>query len=89
MIDINRVAKIARLELSEEEKEEYSKDLNEILEAFEIIKDVDTEGVEPAYIPIDVEDVFREDEEQEPLGRVLLDLTEQKEKEYFRGPKIV
>ncbi len=89
MIDVEKVAKLARLKLTDEEKEEFSRDLNEILEAFEIIKNVDTEGVEPAYLPIDVEDVLREDEVKEPLGRILLELTEQKEKEYFRGPKIV
>lgn len=89
MIDVEKVARIARLKLTEEEKKVFSKDLKEILEAFEIIKKVNTENIEPAYIPIEVKDVIRDDEPEEPLGRKLLELTEQKENEYFRGPKIV
>ena len=86
-IDIKRVAKASRIKLSEEEKEKYEKDLKSILEAFEMISKVNTEDVDPFYLPIEVRNKMRKDEPEESEGKKLLKLTNLTEGEYFVGPK--
>lgn len=58
-----------------------------ILDAFRELDEVDTEGVEPSYHPVEIEDVLREDEshlwEWAPLAN-----TGHREERYFRGPRI-
>ena len=45
--DVEHVAKLARLELNEEEKVKFSKQLGDILKYVEQMNEVDTTGVEP------------------------------------------
>ena len=81
------LAKAARLELSEDETDRYTQQLNVILDAFKELDEVSTEGVEPSYHPIEIEDKLREDLsekwEWDPLANVV-----DKEGKYIRGPKI-
>ena len=84
---VRRVAEAARLNLTDEELERYQKQLKVILEAFRMLDEVDTEGVEPSFHPIELEDVFRDDEPSrwswDPLANSM-----HKEDGYFRGPRI-
>jgi aspartyl-tRNA(Asn)/glutamyl-tRNA(Gln) amidotransferase subunit C len=84
---VERLAKATRLTLTEEETTKYTQQLSVILEAFNELDQVDTEGVEPSYHPIELEDVLRDDEpkkwEWEPLANVV-----DKEGRNIRGPKI-
>jgi aspartyl-tRNA(Asn)/glutamyl-tRNA(Gln) amidotransferase subunit C len=58
---VRRVAKVARLRLSEGELEKYAADLEDILSAFEVLDEAP--ATEEADLgPIKVEDVLREDE---------------------------
>lgn len=59
--DVEHVAWLARLELSEEEKERLTQNLNEILGHFEKLQELDTTTVEPTSHSIPVQNVFRED----------------------------
>ena len=61
-IDINYLARLARLELTEEEKADYSSQLEQILGHFQALSEVDVEGVEPIAHPFELENVWREDE---------------------------
>jgi aspartyl-tRNA(Asn)/glutamyl-tRNA(Gln) amidotransferase subunit C len=47
MIDIDKIEKLAALKLKEKEKKAILNDLEEIIHYFEILKEVDTEDVEP------------------------------------------
>lgn len=51
---VERVATLARLKLSEAETEDLSKTLSKVLEHFEQIAQVDTEGVRPLITPTDM-----------------------------------
>lgn len=51
----------ARLDLSEEELENYAKDVNSILAFTEKIKEINTDGVEPTTIGNLNKNVMRED----------------------------
>lgn len=59
---IDRLAHLARLEFSEQEKEDLKTDLRRMIEFVEKLKEVDTEGVEPLLHITDAVNVLREDE---------------------------
>ena len=58
---VEHIAWLARLGLSEVEMEKFSLQLSNILENFEILKEVDTANVPPATQTIPLQNVFRED----------------------------
>lgn len=62
-IDINYVANLARLELSDEEKGKMSNQLKDILEHFEKLNSVDVSGIEPMAHAHKVYNVWREDDQ--------------------------
>lgn len=66
--EIAKVAKLARLDLSEDQKAEFSKQLNDIIEYVEKIKELDTSEVKPADHIADLNNVTREDLVQESLN---------------------
>jgi aspartyl-tRNA(Asn)/glutamyl-tRNA(Gln) amidotransferase subunit C len=84
---VRRVAEAARLNLTPEELERYERQLKVILEAFRELDEVNTQGVEPSYHPIMLEDVLRDDEARgwswDPLAN-----SEHREDGYFKGPRI-
>ena len=93
MIDkqtVKKVAEIARLNLTEKEIEKFSKDLSNILGAFEDLKKVDTEKIEPTFQPVEVKNVVREDKIEESFSTgTALAQTKNTEGKHFKGPKVV
>ena len=87
--DVKHVAKLARLELSEEETEKYAKQLGDILKYVEQMNEVDTTGVEPMPHPIPVTNVMRDDVvKYEQTKEELMMNAPLKEDGFFRVPKI-
>ena len=84
---VERIAKVARLELTEDEIEKFTKQLKVILEAFRELDDVDTEGVEPSFHPQELSNVLREDEVT-PWSWDPLENTENRDGRHFKGPRI-
>jgi len=60
--EVEHIAALARLELSEDERAAFQKQLSSILEYVEKLKAVDTEGVEPMSHSIEIGNVLRRDE---------------------------
>ena len=58
---IEYVGILAKLELSEEEKQEAKKDMGRMLDYIDKLNELDTEGVEPMTHIFPVSNVFRED----------------------------
>lgn len=58
---IEYVAKLAKLELSDEEKERAKKDLGSILNYIDTMNELDTTGIEPMSHVFPIKNVFRED----------------------------
>jgi aspartyl-tRNA(Asn)/glutamyl-tRNA(Gln) amidotransferase subunit C len=58
------VARLARLQLSDEEIERMSSELSKVLDHFEKIRELDLEGVAPTSHVVDVTGVLRPDEPQ-------------------------
>lgn len=89
-MDIEKVAKLARLDLSEEEKSVFGKQLEQVLEYMEQLRSVDTEGVEPTSHAIALSNVFRDDEQRDSFPREeVLAVAPEEEGGYFRVPRII
>lgn len=87
--EVEHVAKLARLELTEEEKIKYSKQLGDILTYVEQMNKVDTTDVEPMSHAIPVVNVMREDAVvSEQTKEELMANAPSKEDGFFRVPKI-
>jgi aspartyl-tRNA(Asn)/glutamyl-tRNA(Gln) amidotransferase subunit C len=63
------VAKLARLELSDQELERMREQLSAILEAVGKVSELDLEGVEPTAHPLDLVNVLADDVPQPCLSR--------------------
>lgn len=63
------IARLARIRLDDAEVERLAGQLSGILDHFESLQAVDTEGVEPTAYPIPLKNVFRADELRDPLSR--------------------
>uniref|UniRef100_A0A7C2HUC5 Aspartyl/glutamyl-tRNA(Asn/Gln) amidotransferase subunit C n=1 Tax=Ammonifex degensii TaxID=42838 RepID=A0A7C2HUC5_9THEO len=88
--DVEHVALLARLELTEEEKQVYTEQLGKILEYASILGELDTTGVPPLAHVLPLQNVFREDEVKEHLDpETVLAYTPDREERYFRVPRIV
>ncbi|MCM1102334.1 MAG: Asp-tRNA(Asn)/Glu-tRNA(Gln) amidotransferase subunit GatC [Clostridium sp.] len=58
---IDYVGILAKLELSDEEREQAKKDMADMLDYIDKLNELDTEGVEPMSHVFDMQNVFRED----------------------------
>ncbi|MEM5798210.1 MAG: Asp-tRNA(Asn)/Glu-tRNA(Gln) amidotransferase subunit GatC, partial [Candidatus Aenigmatarchaeota archaeon] len=65
-MDIEKIARLARLKLTDEEKMKFEKDLAEILEAFRVLDEMKTKE-RPALHPIDIKNELRADEAEPGL----------------------
>ena len=87
--DVEHVAKLARLELTEAEKEMFTEQLGDVLSHVEKMNEVDTTGVEPMNHPIDFVNVMREDNKiYENTREELMSNAPDIEGEFFKVPKI-
>jgi aspartyl-tRNA(Asn)/glutamyl-tRNA(Gln) amidotransferase subunit C len=62
--EIDHLAQLARLELYQEEKERFAKDLGSILNYFQELKDLDTSNVTPMNGGTFLKNILRDDEER-------------------------
>jgi aspartyl-tRNA(Asn)/glutamyl-tRNA(Gln) amidotransferase subunit C len=60
--EVVHVARLARLELAEDELDRFAEQLNAILQAVGKVAELDLEGVEPTAHPLDLANVWAEDE---------------------------
>ena len=68
--EVLHVARLARLELTDDEVERFTEQLSAILEAVAKVSELDLSDVEPTAHPLDVVNVWAEDE---PLPSLLVD----------------
>ena len=59
--DVEHIAKLSKLRLSDAEKEKFAKQLSGVIEYVEQLNEVDTKGVEPTSQVTGLENVYRED----------------------------
>ncbi len=68
-IDVEYVARLARMRLTEEEKKLFSKQMEDIFSYLDKLNELDTTGVEPTSHVIDRKNVFREDQAKPSLPK--------------------
>ncbi len=88
--DVEYVAKLARLKLTEEEKQLYTKQLQHILNYMSVLNKVDTTNISPTFSVIEREGFLREDivKESLPIEDVLRNAPE-KYKDFFKVKKVI
>lgn len=88
---IEHLINLAKLDLSEREKEKLKADLSEILDYVEKLKEVDVSNVEPMTGGTFLNNRYVEDKPCEDLRetRELHDAFPEKEKGYLKVPKII
>lgn len=67
--EVKHIAKLARLNLNDQEVEKYTKDLGAIAEFVEKLNEVNVEGVSATAHILDVKNVFRKDELKDSVNR--------------------
>ncbi|MGM7703499.1 Asp-tRNA(Asn)/Glu-tRNA(Gln) amidotransferase subunit GatC [Pseudalkalibacillus sp. Hm43] len=60
--EVKHVAKLARLDMTDEEADMFTKQLDDIIGYAEQLNELDTENVEPTTHVLDMKNVLREDE---------------------------
>lgn len=90
MINIDVLARLARLHLSDAEHEQFQKDIESIIGHIDQLQQINTEGVEPTFHGVKLEAVLRDDTTQEslPLNKVFANAPERLG-DGFGVPKII
>lgn len=88
--DVEHVAKLARLDLSEAEKETFTEQLNAILKYAEKLNELDTTNVEPTSHAMPLVNVMREDKARPswPMDKVLLNAPDEEDGQ-FKVPAVL
>ena len=87
---VRKVAKLARLELSEAEVKEFTGQLSAIIDYVERMNELNTGGIEPLAHCLPINNVFREDIVKESLGtEKTLANAPQRDGAFFKVPKIL
>jgi aspartyl-tRNA(Asn)/glutamyl-tRNA(Gln) amidotransferase subunit C len=87
---VEKVAKLARLQLSGEELDRYGAQLGAILDYIAKLEKLDVAGLEPLAHAVDTSNVFRADEPRPCLSRdAALQNAPEKTGDFFIVPKII
>ena len=70
--DIIHIAKLSRLEFTDEELEKYTKDLDNIVNFANTLSEIDVTGVKPTNHILDIKNVFRKDDVKPSYDRDLI-----------------
>jgi aspartyl-tRNA(Asn)/glutamyl-tRNA(Gln) amidotransferase subunit C len=87
---VEHIAWLARIKLTEDEKEKFTSLFNDILEYFRKIDEVDTTGVETTFRGVQLKNVLREDIVRPSLPpEDILKNAPKTEKRYVKAPRMV
>jgi aspartyl-tRNA(Asn)/glutamyl-tRNA(Gln) amidotransferase subunit C len=88
--DVEKVARLARLELSEEEKSLFAGQMAAILGYVDKLKELNTDGILPTSHAVPMENAFREDVARPAIGveQALANAPDRVES-FYRVPKVI
>ncbi|MFA7420609.1 MAG: Asp-tRNA(Asn)/Glu-tRNA(Gln) amidotransferase subunit GatC [Melioribacteraceae bacterium] len=88
--DVEYIASLSKLKFEENELENFTHQLNDILAYVDKLNELDTENVEPLSHPVENNNVFREDELKPSITtEEALKNAANKTEEFFRVPKVI
>lgn len=87
---VQKIAMLARLELTEEEETRLARQLGQILEYIETLQEIDTTDVAPTAHIVDSENPMREDRvTNAPQADAMLANAPERDGDHFKVPKII
>lgn len=88
--EVEHIAELARLKLTDQEKEMFSEQLSSILEYVDKLQKVDTSKVDPKAYVLDIKNVTRDDEIKCPphSRQILLDDMPAREGDLLKVPPV-
>ena len=87
---VERMAKLSNLHVADGDKHAVFESVRSVIEWTSLIKDVDTDGVEPMYTPVPRMSRLRPDEVKETIGsESVLRNAKHKDRGHFLVPKVV
>jgi aspartyl-tRNA(Asn)/glutamyl-tRNA(Gln) amidotransferase subunit C len=88
--EVEHLAKLANLELSEEEREEFTQQLDEFLQYATKVNEIDTTEIKPTSHVVFLKNVLREDSIKESLPQeIALSNAPKQERAHFKVPKVI
>ena len=92
--EVEKIAELARLGISEEEKEKFAKDLSLVLGYIQKLSEVNVEKIEPMAGGTNLESITRKDIEvkdiaDDEMNADILNAAPAKENGYFKVPSIL
>ena len=87
---VRHIGKLARIELTDEQVETFAVQLGGILEYFDKLQELDTEGVEPMAHAVELHNVLADDVAAESLAPdQALANAPQRDGDFFKVPKVI
>ena len=88
--DVEHIAELARLKFNENELDNFTHQLNEILSYVDKLNELDTENAEPLSHPVENINVFRDDKVKPsvPTEEALKNAPDKNES-FFKVPKVI
>ena len=88
--EIEYIANLSRIALTDEEKKTFKKQLTNILDYIKKLNELDTDTVEPMAYATDLKNVFRKEELTPSLSRQkILNLSPSNVNDFFKVPKVI
>ena len=90
--DVDYVARLARLKLTDEEKEKFTLQLESIISYIDQLKEVDTANIQPTSHVLELKNAWREDKTLKSSGELLEDILKNapdREGNFFKVKKVI
>lgn len=88
--EVKHIAKLAKLKFDENKIDDFTSQLNTVLEYVDKLNELNTENVKPLSHPIEGENVFRDDVIKESISTSsALKNASHKNDKYFKVPKVI
>ncbi len=88
--EIEKVASLSRINLTIEEKNNFRKQLADILDYMEKLNELNTDGVQPMAYATSLKNVFREDKiESSSARQEILNFSPSNSNGFFKVPKVI
>ena len=87
--EIKHLSWLAKIELTKQEEDLFSNQLNDILSYFQKIDEANVEDLPPTYHVIDISNVLRSDESRPPNSEQALKNVPRLKGRYVKAPRIV
>ena len=87
---VRRIARLARINLTPDELEQFAGQLSDILDYVDQLSELSTDRVEPTTHPLKISNVFRQDQALRSLSsEEALANAPKKHKDFFAVPKVL